>query len=118
MISIAISGNSVIIWKNWSLEIARVVSSFAARTVAVRGTSIRMAISAHQVVLGQGRYLERAAGRIDQDLGPALDDDERLVADIALVEQLLAAVEGQPLAGKGEQLVLGGLDLGEERDLS
>ena len=45
MISTAICGNSVTSRKNRSLEIIKVVRSLVACTVAVRGTSHRIAIS-------------------------------------------------------------------------
>ncbi len=45
MISTAICGNSLTSWKKSSLEMRSVVTSLEARTVAVRGTSHRMAIS-------------------------------------------------------------------------
>ena len=45
MISIDMLGNCEINWKKRSLEIIRVTTSPLARTVAVRGTSHRIAVS-------------------------------------------------------------------------
>ena len=93
-----------------------VARSVAATTVAVRGTSHRIAISPMMSFLPQARDLDRAARRVDHDVGDALEDDVGRVADVALMEQLVPGHELEPLAGERQELELGRLDLGEQRD--
>ena len=83
--------------------------------VAVRGTSHRMAISPKKPFFFISATRDLPARRVDQHVGHAAQDDVHGVARIALVANLLAGGEVHALAGEGQQLQLGRLDLGEDR---
>ena len=62
-------------------------------TVAVRGTSHRIAISPMMSFLPTVATLTAPLGRVDQHVGLAVEDDVGGVAEIALAEQLVAVHE-------------------------
>ena len=85
-----------------------------ARTVAVRDTSHRMAISPTIEFGSTSATLIWPLVGIDQHIGFAGKDDIGGVAVIALLEQHLAGAVGHPVGGERQQLQLRRLDAGEQ----
>ena len=81
-----------------------------ARCVAEQGQ-----LAEQFVLADHGQVLVAPVG-LQDDLGRSLDDDERLIAHLSLAEESLADVEGEPFAGKGEELELRAVHAGEQRN--
>ena len=95
-----------------SLEILSVLSGSRALMVAVRGTSHRMAISPTKSFFFISATWIWPLGVSISTSADAAQDDVHGVARVALVAELLALGEVHALAGEGQQLQLGRLDLG------
>jgi hypothetical protein len=73
---------------------------------------------ADDVVLAERGHLDRTSGRVDQDVGLTLEDDVGRIAIVALMKQLVARDVLQTLAGEPQQLELGRVDRGEQRNVA
>ena len=111
-------GNWVTRLKKPSLDTRSATSGVVASTVAVRGTSHRIAISPTMSLRPIVRHRHRAALGLHDDVGGALEHDVGGIAGVALAADRLAGRELDMLAGERQELQPGRLDLGEQRDLA
>ena len=118
MTSTPTCGNWVTRLKKPSLDTRSATSGVVASTVAVRGTSHRIAISPTMSLRPTVATVVGPLIGLHDHVGGALQHDVGGVARLALPADRLARPELDMLAGEGEQLEPRRLDLREQRDLA